>query len=83
MTSCELFGRSVFFGYTNCPDVCSTIMGDIAAALAETPPAVRENTMVVFVTTDPERAPPRSGLRRSGRTSPACPEIWRRSRRPP
>ncbi len=29
----------VFFGYTNCPDVCPTTMGDISAALAKQPEA--------------------------------------------
>ncbi|PWK65108.1 protein SCO1/2 [Streptomyces sp. CG 926] len=50
----------VFFGYTNCPDVCPTTMGDIAAALAKQPADVRDNTRVVFVTTDPERDTPES-----------------------
>ncbi|MDX3134579.1 SCO family protein [Streptomyces europaeiscabiei] len=45
----------VFFGYTNCPDVCPTTMGDISAALAQQPQSVRDNVEVVFVTTDPER----------------------------
>ncbi|MFI8893490.1 SCO family protein [Streptomyces paradoxus] len=48
----------VFFGYTNCPDVCPTTMGDISAALAKQPQAVRDNVQVVFVTTDPERDTP-------------------------
>ncbi|MEV7069106.1 SCO family protein [Streptomyces collinus] len=50
----------VFFGYTNCPDVCPTTMGDISAALAKQPQAVRDNVQVVFVTTDPERDTPES-----------------------
>ncbi|WP_086769639.1 SCO family protein [Streptomyces bobili] len=50
----------VFFGYTNCPDVCPTTMGDIATALAKQPQSVRDNTEVVFVTTDPERDTPKS-----------------------
>ncbi|MGW5214773.1 SCO family protein [Streptomyces sp. NPDC004051] len=50
----------VFFGYTNCPDVCPTTMSDISAALAQQPQAVRDNVQVVFVTTDPERDTPES-----------------------
>ncbi|MGK5448979.1 SCO family protein [Streptomyces radiopugnans] len=55
-------GRTVllFFGYTNCPDVCPTTMGDLATALARQPQSVRDNVEVVFVTTDPERDTPAS-----------------------
>ncbi|MDQ8706520.1 SCO family protein [Streptomyces sp. LHD-70] len=54
-------GRSVllFFGYTNCPDVCPTTLSDIALALREQPKEVREKTSVVFVSTDPERDTPK------------------------
>lgn len=45
----------VYFGYTNCPDLCPTAMADIAAALRTAPAALREQVVVVFVTTDPER----------------------------
>jgi protein SCO1/2 len=45
----------LYFGYTDCPDECPTAMADIAAALRRTPPAVRDRTRVVFVTTDPAR----------------------------
>ncbi|MFE5957963.1 MULTISPECIES: SCO family protein [Streptomyces] len=53
-------GRTVllFFGYTSCPDVCPTTLGDIALALREQPKDVREKTDVVFVSTDPERDSP-------------------------
>ncbi|WP_328839356.1 SCO family protein [Streptomyces europaeiscabiei] len=50
----------VFFGYTNCPDVCPTTMGDISAALAQQPQSVRDNIEIAFVTTDPERDTPKS-----------------------
>lgn len=42
----------LFFGYTNCPDVCPFTMADIAAALKKLPEAVRKKVIVVFVTTD-------------------------------
>jgi len=45
----------LFFGYTNCPDVCPTTMADIAVALRDLDPAVAAAVQVVFVTTDPAR----------------------------
>ncbi|MDD9380324.1 SCO family protein [Streptomyces sp. ZAF1911] len=48
----------VFFGYSNCPDVCPTTMGDISIALTKQAPEVRDSVRVVFVTTDPERDTP-------------------------
>jgi protein SCO1 len=43
----------LFFGYTNCPDVCPTTMADVAVALRKVDPAIAEQVQVVFVTTDP------------------------------
>ncbi|MET9817306.1 MULTISPECIES: SCO family protein [Streptomyces] len=53
-------GRTMllFFGYSNCPDICPTTMGDVAVALKKQPQQVRDKTQVVFVTTDPERDTP-------------------------
>jgi protein SCO1/2 len=48
----------LFFGYTNCPDVCPTTMADIAVALRGLDPAVASKVQVVFVTTDPARDTP-------------------------
>jgi protein SCO1/2 len=48
----------LFFGYTNCPDVCPTTMADIAVGLRQVDPAVAAETSVVFVTTDPARDTP-------------------------
>jgi protein SCO1/2 len=45
----------VYFGYTHCPDQCPTAMADLAAALRKTTPALRAETIVLFVTTDPKR----------------------------
>jgi protein SCO1/2 len=45
----------LFFGYANCPDVCPTTMADIASALRQVPPEVRDRVSVVFITTDPQR----------------------------
>jgi protein SCO1/2 len=48
----------LYFGYTNCPDECPTAMADVAAALRQAPAELREDVVVVFVTTDPERDDP-------------------------
>ena len=45
----------VFFGYTNCPDVCQVVMGNIASAYQRLDDAQRQRVRVVFVTTDPAR----------------------------
>lgn len=48
----------VFFGYTNCPDICHTVMGSLASAMTRLDDAEREQVDVVFVTTDPARDTP-------------------------
>ncbi len=48
----------LFFGYTNCPDVCPLHMANIAAVLAKMPWDQREAIRVIFVTTDPDRDTP-------------------------
>ena len=45
----------VFFGYTHCPDICQTVMANVAAGLTRLDEAEREQVEVVFVTTDPAR----------------------------
>lgn len=45
----------VFFGYTNCPDVCQTVMSTIASALTRLPRADQKQIQVFLVTTDPAR----------------------------
>ncbi|AXE27102.1 SCO family protein [Streptomyces globosus] len=50
----------IYFGYTNCPDVCPLTMSNIAVARKALPQADQENLRVVFVTTDPERDTPES-----------------------
>lgn len=45
----------VFFGYTHCPDICQTVMANVAAGLTRLDEAQREQVDVVFVTTDPAR----------------------------
>jgi protein SCO1/2 len=48
----------LFFGYTNCPDVCPTTMANVMIALGQVEPEVAAETSVVFVTTDPARDTP-------------------------
>jgi protein SCO1/2 len=43
----------LFFGYTQCPDICPATMADVAVALRGLDPALAEQVQVVFVTTDP------------------------------
>ncbi|MDT4937715.1 MAG: hypothetical protein QOG80_1386 [Pseudonocardiales bacterium] len=45
----------LFFGYTNCPDVCPTTMFDIGAAMRALPKALQEQSYVVFISTDVKR----------------------------
>lgn len=49
---------AVFFGFTNCHDVCPTTMADLAAARRSLPAATAENVSLVFVTVDPQRDTP-------------------------
>ncbi|MFI9270159.1 SCO family protein [Kitasatospora sp. NPDC052896] len=48
----------LFFGYTDCPDVCPTTMGDIGVAMQKLPPDEQKKIDVVFVSTDPARDTP-------------------------
>ncbi|SDF20054.1 protein SCO1/2 [Blastococcus aurantiacus] len=48
----------LFFGYTNCPDICPTTMADVAVALRSVDPSVADQVQVVFVTTDPDTDTP-------------------------
>lgn len=48
----------LFFGYTNCPDICPVHMANLGAVLANFSPDLRRHIEVVFVTTDPERDTP-------------------------
>ncbi len=52
-------GKAVvlFFGFTQCPDVCPTTLADISAALKKLGPDA-DRVQVLFVTVDPERDTP-------------------------
>ncbi|RBY94501.1 SCO family protein [Blastococcus sp. TBT05-19] len=51
----ETAGRPtlLFFGFTNCPDICPTTMADVMVALRGLDATLAEQVQVVFVTTDP------------------------------
>ena len=48
----------VFFGYTNCPQLCGLVLGNLASAMQQLDDADRDQVEVVFVTTDPDRDTP-------------------------
>ncbi|MFG2224795.1 SCO family protein [Streptomyces sp. NPDC050161] len=48
----------IYFGYTNCPDVCPLTMANVAVAVKQLPKAEQDDLRVVFITSDPERDTP-------------------------
>ena len=48
----------LFFGYTNCPDICPGHLASIAAGLDDLPPELRGRIRVVFVGVDVPRDTP-------------------------
>jgi protein SCO1/2 len=56
VTEADYRGRIVllYFGYTNCPDVCPTTLTNVADILKRLGPAARD-VCVLFVTVDPNR----------------------------
>ena len=48
----------IYFGYTNCPDVCPLTMNNIAVAKKQLSKADQDALRIVFVTTDPDRDTP-------------------------
>ncbi|MGH3344061.1 MAG: SCO family protein [Carbonactinosporaceae bacterium] len=48
----------VFFGYTNCPDVCSIVLAAVESALRGMDTRSREKIELIFITTDPRRDTP-------------------------
>jgi protein SCO1/2 len=55
-TLADFKGKAVviFFGYTQCPDVCPTTMADLATVMKQLGP-LTDRVQVLFVTLDPER----------------------------
>lgn len=48
----------LFFGYTNCPDICPVHMANLAQVRKTLAPSVSQQIRIVFVTADPERDTP-------------------------
>jgi protein SCO1/2 len=48
----------VYFGYSNCPDICPASLAAGAQALNALKPAERERTRLIMVSVDPERDTP-------------------------
>jgi protein SCO1 len=48
----------VFFGYSKCPDICQTVMADLASAVARLDDGRADQVATWFVTTDPARDDP-------------------------
>ncbi|MFZ4778488.1 MAG: SCO family protein [Terrimicrobiaceae bacterium] len=57
----DLRGQVVLlsFGFTRCPNICPTTLGNLAAVYRKLPPAVQEKTKVLFISVD-ERDTPES-----------------------
>ena len=45
----------IYFGFTNCPDVCPTTLADLRLAMEDMDDGQRERLQVSMVTVDPER----------------------------
>jgi protein SCO1/2 len=56
----EMRGNTVllFFGYTSCPDVCPTTMGELKQALEKLGEEDAKHVQVLFITVDPARDTP-------------------------
>lgn len=59
VTERDLLGRptAMFFGFTYCPDVCPTTLGELTRSLAQLGPDA-DRLHIVFVSVDPERDTP-------------------------
>ncbi|WIH24706.1 SCO family protein [Photobacterium damselae] len=47
--------RVVYFGYTQCPDICPTSLAILSSALDNLSETQRQNVWPIFITLDPER----------------------------
>ncbi|WP_028486305.1 SCO family protein [Thiomicrorhabdus chilensis] len=48
----------VYFGYTYCPDICPTNLGNLSVAYRQLTPAEKNQLQILFVSVDPERDTP-------------------------
>lgn len=60
VTAADYRGKTVlvFFGYTHCPDVCPTTLGNLSQVLKRLGPAA-DAVRVLFVSVDPQRDTPK------------------------
>jgi protein SCO1/2 len=56
----DLKGRIVllFFGFTNCPDICPTTLANLRQVVTQLSPDAAPRVQVVFITVDPDRDTP-------------------------
>ncbi|MBM3618457.1 MAG: SCO family protein [Alphaproteobacteria bacterium] len=56
-TDKQLLGKYslIFFGFTNCPDMCPTALTTLTSALGSLNESTRSNIVPVFITVDPKR----------------------------
>lgn len=45
----------LFFGFTNCPDICPTTLARFSSAVNALPDKLQESVQIVFISVDPER----------------------------
>jgi protein SCO1/2 len=45
----------LFFGYTNCPDICPITLGRLSSVIKRLPPDIAGQVRVLFVSVDPKR----------------------------
>jgi len=45
----------VYFGYTYCPDICPTDLGNLSITYRNLSPAEKEQVQILFISVDPER----------------------------
>lgn len=51
--------RLLFFGFTNCPDICPATMARLQNAVKQLPESMRDEVTLLFVSVDPERDTPK------------------------
>lgn len=47
-----------YFGYTYCPDICPTNLGNLSVAYRQLTPEEKDNLQILFISVDPERDTP-------------------------
>jgi protein SCO1/2 len=66
----------LFFGYTNCPDICPVHMANLAAVMRDLPLELTRQVDVLFVTTDPDRDTPERLDEWLGQLHPRFVGLW-------